>query len=321
MRTALLFSVLIPLALLATPAFAAGDATSRAKERFAAGAQAYREARYKDAIDLFLEANKLDPHAELIFNVGQAYEKLGDVPNALRSYREYLRLQPGAQDRPTVEASIRNLEARLREKGVQQVSVFSTPAGAAVFLDQKDVGATPWTGEISPGRHVVVLKASGFPDTAKEFILTADRAMDLDVTLGVSGSSAVPIGPGDGPKDKPPVEPPPPDEPRHVRPWTWAVLGVGVGSLGAALGLEVARKSAENAARADNTQVGFSDKYDQMTTRQTAARVMVGVGAGLVVVGGVLLVVDLRKPSAPSQQKVGFGCFQGACGALASGSF
>ena len=43
-------------------------------------AQAYREARYKDAIDLFLQANRLDPHPELIYNVGQAYEKLGDVP-------------------------------------------------------------------------------------------------------------------------------------------------------------------------------------------------------------------------------------------------
>jgi len=41
----------------------------------------------------------------------QAWEKSGDVPNALRSYREYLRLLPGASDRATVEASIKNLEA------------------------------------------------------------------------------------------------------------------------------------------------------------------------------------------------------------------
>src|SRR5579863_9763424 len=126
MRTALLLSFLLPIVLTAASARATDpDTELQAKQRFASGAQAYREARYRDAIDLFLQANKLDPHAELIFNVGQAYEKLGDVPSALRSYREYLRLSPGATDRATVEASIRNLETRLRDKGVQQVSVFS----------------------------------------------------------------------------------------------------------------------------------------------------------------------------------------------------
>ena len=172
MRTFPLLSLVAFIALAPAAAQADSDVVARAKERFAAGAQAYREARYKDAIDLFLQANKIEPHPELVFNVGQAYEKLADVPNALRSYREYLRLSPGAHDRATVEASIRNLEARLREKGVQQVSVFSSPAGASVLLDQRRVGDTPWTGEIAPGRHVVMLRATGFPDTAKEFLLT-----------------------------------------------------------------------------------------------------------------------------------------------------
>src|SRR5580693_4387830 len=138
MRKAFLLSVLLPLALAAASASAADpDTELQAKQRFAAGAQAYREARYKDAIDLFLQANKLDAHPELIFNVGQAYEKLADVPDALRCYREYLRLAPAASDRATVEASIRNLEARLRDKGVQQVSVFSSPIGATLVLDQR----------------------------------------------------------------------------------------------------------------------------------------------------------------------------------------
>src|SRR5262245_57390238 len=110
MRTALLLPLLVPLLLLPASAQAEPENVTRAKQRFAAGAQAYREARYKDAIDLFLEANKLDPHPELIFNVGQAWEKSGDVSNALRNYREYLRLLPGATDRATVETSIRNLE-------------------------------------------------------------------------------------------------------------------------------------------------------------------------------------------------------------------
>ena len=78
MRTVLLPFLLVPLLLLPAPARADGDASAQAKQRFTMGAQAYREARYKDAIQLFLEANRLDPHADLVFNVGQAYEKIGD---------------------------------------------------------------------------------------------------------------------------------------------------------------------------------------------------------------------------------------------------
>src|SRR5580704_3012389 len=112
MRRALILSLVVPLLLASPAARADGEVTAQAKQHFTAAVQAYREARYKDAIDLFRKANALDPHADLVFNVGQAYEKLGDVANALRSYREYLRLDPAVRDRPAVETSIRNLEAR-----------------------------------------------------------------------------------------------------------------------------------------------------------------------------------------------------------------
>jgi len=323
MRRLSFFTLVVPLLLHALPAQAGSDAVDQAKQRFAAGAQAYREARYKDAIDLFLQANGLDPHPDLIYNIGQAYEKLGDVGAALRSYREYLRLQPGAADRATIETGIKNLETRLRERGVQQVSIFSTPEGATLILDQKAVGQTPWTGEIAPGRHLAVLRATGFPDVAKEFVLLGDRSMDLDVALSLAAAGTAAVVLAGAPPVAPPA--PPPDVPvepkRHVAPWTWATLGVGVVGLGAALGLELARQSAQSSAEGDPTQVGYHSSYSTMTTDQTAARALVGVGAALVVTGGVLLAVDLRSGAGAPPPRAGLGCFLGACGAVASGRF
>jgi tetratricopeptide (TPR) repeat protein len=327
MRLAFLVALTASLALAPMSARAADEPNvAAAKKTFAAGAQAYREARYKEAIELFLSANRLDPHPELIFNVGQAYEKLGDVPNALRSYRDYLRLSPGATDRVTVEASIKNLEARLREKGVQQITIFSTPAGATLELDRKSVGQTPWTGEIAPGRHVVILKATGFADTAKEFVLIGDRAMDLDIALSNApigaGATALPAAPSRAPA---PAARPAPDAPKPggmpVKPWTFTALGVGVAGLGAAIGLEVARKGAENGARADRTQVGYAEKYSTMVGYQTAARVLVGVGAAFTAIGGVLLFVDLRANARDPDRKAAVGCFGPGCGVFAAGSF
>jgi tetratricopeptide (TPR) repeat protein len=320
MRKVFLPLLVIPLLLGAAPARADDASVAQAKQSFTQGAQAYREARYKDAIDLFLRANQLDPHPELIFNVGQAYEKLGDVPAALRSYREYLRLSPGVADRATVEASIKNLEARLRERGVQQVSIFSTPSGATLLLDQKVAGQTPWTGEIAPGRHLAVLRSQGFPDTAKEFVLLSDHAMDLDIALAAGAQPATPAAAQPDPKGPPPAPPAAPPKKRGVAPWTIATLTVGLAGLAGALGAEIARESAESAAKSDLTQVGFKNSYDAMVTRQTAARVLVGVGAGLTAVGTVLLVVDLRSGSS-APPRAGLGCVDGACGAFVSGRF
>ena len=333
-----LSALLVALTLTATAPVLA-DNVSDAQAKFKAGATAYREARYKDAIDLFLQANRLDPHPELVFNVGQAYEKSGDVANGLRAYRDYLRLAPNADDRATVLASIKNLEQRLREKGVQQVSVFSNPSGARVFLDGVETGATPSTFETKPGRHVVVLKASGYPDTSKEFLLADDRSMDIDLTLSATpaaSATTTAVGPTASATTTAPVPtitatPPKPDAPTGiaaVRPWTWAAFGVGVLGFGTAVGLEAARAGSESAAAAEPTQVGFKEKYDAMVSNQTGARIMAGIGAVGLAAGAVLLVVDLRSKSAPPSPSskaavsipvLGLGCGPAACGLFAAG--
>lgn len=320
-------STLILAAILCTaPALA--DNVADAQVKFKAAATAYREARYKDAIDLFLQANKLDPHPELVFNVGQAYEKLGDVPSALREYREYLRLAPNADDRATVEKSIQTLQQRLREKGIQQVTVLSDPAGARVFLDGAEIGSTPTTFETRPGHHMIVLKSPGRPDTTKDVLLPEDRALDVDITLppvaglAPTAPSAAPSSSASATAPLPTatVESPPPSPGiAAVKPWTWGAFGVGLIGFGAAVGLEAARASAEAAAKDDPTQIGFKNSYDTMLSNQTAARVMVGVGAAGLVAGGALLFFDLRqKPTSP---KVGVACSTFGCTMSTVGRF
>ena len=70
-------------------------------------------------------------------------------------------------------------------------------------------------------------------------------------------------------------------------------LGVGVASLAGALGFELARASAEDAARDAPDQVAAVEHADTMTDYRTAARVFVGIGAGTMLAGGVLLALDL----------------------------
>jgi tetratricopeptide (TPR) repeat protein len=343
-RLVLLFAlcaVFSTLAATSTTTAEAQPANAKARTLFEKGSQAYREARYEQAIDLFRQAYELDPHPELVYNVGQAYEKLGDVSNALRSFREYLRQAPSASDKTSVEDRIKNLERRLSERGVQQVSVYSAPSGARVVLDGKQVGKTPWTGEIQPGRHTAVLKLAGYTDVTKEFLLTSTRAVDVEVTFSVPAASPAAAAPattvGEPVKTSPvPAEPPPETEKkRSVAPWTWAALGVGVAALGGALAFELSRKSAEDDARDAPSQIEHQEHYATMEDRQGTARLLLGVGAVATVAGGVLLYFDLkggkseqtgspaRLPSttARGSLRVGVGCSAARCGALATGSF
>lgn len=321
-RLQLAFACLLCVSLFAASALGENAA---ARKAFESGAQAYREGRYQDAVQFFLQAYEEDRKPALIYNAAQAYEKAGDTPNALRSYRRFLRLAPDADDRPTVELRVKNLEARLREQGVQQVSVFSTPEGASVELDGKPAGKTPWSAEISPGRHVIVLRYEGLPDVTKEFMLAADRSLELDVALGKG--SATPARAAEPPAPSaPPARGPEPagdQASRRVGPVTWAAFGVGVVGLGAGLGFELMRASADQDARDAATQVEHREHYDTMKNRQTTARILTAVGGVGVAAGGVLLYLDLtRKPAKTAHRpRVEVACGRSNCGLSAKGSF
>ena len=315
----------------------APDPTSEAgkkaegKARYERGAEAYSAGRFKDAIDLFLQADALAPSAALSFNIARAYEKIGDDASTLQWYRDFRRRAPDAKNGPEVDERIRGLEGVLAKKGVQQLTVFSRPLGATVIVDDQPVGVTPYTGQLPPGTHKIVLSLRGYLDSEQKVELAADRARDLDVPLvpGKQGAgespastSAAPAQPA-GPAQ---AETPPPGKPSSSAKfgiWPWVGLGAGAAVLGGSLGFELARRSAEKDAEKDATQIGYKEKFDREKSRQTTARVLAAVGGALVVTGGTLLVIRLtsRDESGESAPRVGFGCLPGACAVDLKGQF
>jgi tetratricopeptide (TPR) repeat protein len=88
----------------------------RATELFNRSDDAYRNGRFKEAVDLLKEAYRLAPDPVLLYNLARAYEGLGDMPNAVESYSGYLRAAPTASDRASVERRIAALRAAIEEK-------------------------------------------------------------------------------------------------------------------------------------------------------------------------------------------------------------
>jgi tetratricopeptide (TPR) repeat protein len=328
----------ISLLLLPTVARAAdapapeGDAAlsdarrADAKAKYEQGAAAYAAGRFKDAVDLFLEADALAPSAPLSFNIARAYEKLGDDSGALRWYRDYLRRSPDAANAKDVQGAVEKLEDRLAKKGVQQLSVMSTPSGATVAVDGRPVGVTPWTGDLLPGRHRLELSLRGYQDQATDVDLAAHRSRDVSVALVASTAApgAAPVAAPATPAPAGPAAPPPTSQEATSSGygiWPWVTLGAGGAALAGALTFELLRRGSESDAEQEKTQIGYKEALDRMEGQQTTARILAGVGGALVVTGGVLLVLDLGSSKRENAARLGIVPTVGGAFAVAGGTY
>ena len=311
------------------PADSAAESESRradAKVRYEQGAAAYSAGRFKDAVDLFLEADRLAPSAPLSFNIARAYEKLGDDSGALRWYRDYLRRAPDAANAKEVRAAVDNLEDRLSRKGVQQLTIMSAPPGATVNVDGRPVGVTPWTGDLLPGRHRVDLSLRGYQDQSSEVDLAAHRSQDVSLTLVQSSESSgaqaspTPVAAAAAPATSTPSDQPGEQGGSGFGIWPWVTLGAGGAALGGALVFELLRSGTEDDAKSEKTQIGYQEKLDKMESQKTTARILAGVGGALVVTGGVLLVLDLGSDKTQSA-RLTIAPTQGGAFAMASGTY
>ena len=259
----------------------ADERRSLAKAKYEEGVEAYRGARYADAVRLFLEADATLPSAALSYNIARAYEKLADDAQTLRWYRNYLRLSPQAANAAEVQGFVRGLSLALAKQGIQQLTVLTTPPGATVAIDGKPLGVTPLTVELRPGRHGVLLSRRGFTDFNGQFDLPSATPMDLNITLQAAAKveSTAAAHPETG---------------RRFGIAPYLTLGAAALCLGSAGIFELSRRSAQDDAANEQVQLDYERDIDAMNSRQTSARVLLGVGGVLAVAGTTLLVFNKR---------------------------
>jgi tetratricopeptide (TPR) repeat protein len=289
--------------------------SQQARVRFDQGLSAYQEGRYRAAVEHFKEADRLAPSARLSFNIALAYERMSDAPNALAAYRDYLRRATAAENSAATSVRIAELELELQRMGVQQVSVITTPPGATVSIDEVPRGVSPWTGELPPGQHRLMLQAAGYKDSKQVFELPSRHAVDLLYDLERIPAAPLPAAsmarPAEAPAPAMEVEP-------RISWWTWTAFGGSAALLLGAGALELSRRGLEaDVKQPDLNQFDTVTTHEEMSGRTTAARVVLGTGVLVGALGGLSLYWDLRrKPAAPA---VGFSCGGDECSAVARG--
>src|SRR5438105_2670 len=90
-------------------------ADQRARELFVKGDAAYAEARYEDALAAFQDAYELSGRPQLLFNIANALERLGRLPEAVDALEKYL-ASGKVKDQAVVQARLTNLKKRVDEQ-------------------------------------------------------------------------------------------------------------------------------------------------------------------------------------------------------------
>ena len=168
--------------LLALPCPAADDVTE-ARTRFDQGSKLYRAGKYRDAIVQFEAAYRVKPHGAIHYNVAQCWEKLEQWPEALQGYQAYLREVADARDRAAVRATMGRIERRLAAAGVQALLVYTDPPGAAVRIDGKPRGRTPYHLTLAPGIYRVSISLDGYAPDEQEVEMNMAGTRLVDVVL------------------------------------------------------------------------------------------------------------------------------------------
>jgi PEGA domain-containing protein len=286
------FAAALAIFALLVSAPVRADDVAEAKARFKKGAELYRAGKWRDAIAEFEAAYRLKPAGAIHFNVAQCRERLSEWPGALRAYHDYLREVPDAKDRAAVRASIGRIETRLAAAGVQALLVYSDPPGAAVSLDGRARGTTPFHIVLPPGTYALSLSLDGYEPVKEDVALPAAASRAVDVVLRPAAASpsppvaaapasppsrAAPPAPAAGaqPPDlraKPPAPSPlatsapapKPAEKRRV--YTWIAAGTAVAAVAAGGWFGWSARKDENAIHSSAPPAGATP--DQLTAYQ-----------------------------------------------------
>jgi outer membrane receptor for ferrienterochelin and colicins len=173
-----LFGVLLTSIVPTHQGFADGNA-DEAELQFQLGIESYQAAQYRDALEHFLASHRLVPNRNVVFNIADAFERLGKYAEAYRYYVDALDGEQRPARRALIDDALQRLGARV---GV--IDVQTDPPGATVYVNRKDlgsVGVSPRPLAMAPGQYQILVELDGYHPAQT-------TAMDLSIGQKISAT-------------------------------------------------------------------------------------------------------------------------------------
>lgn len=260
--------VLPPRLALAAPT--GPDADRSAARHFADGQKAFAAGDFAHAGDEFEAAYRDKPHHAPLWNAARSWQRAGEEIRAANVYARYLReAPPDAPDRDQATIALRALTTKLGRIEAHAAGVDK------LKLDGKLVEAP--VVYVAPGEHLADADDKG--TTVRKVVRVAAGEV---VSITLAPAPKVAPNPQEGPP-LPPAESRKPLPP--IVPIIGGVLTVAAGGLAIWSGLDTRDK--RDTFLDDKTS---QDNLDAAFASQTRTNVLIGTGAGLAVITGVIAV-------------------------------
>lgn len=317
MRAALTCMFLLAAGLV--PSVARGQVSTeisgmeKSKEYFERGIILYKAGDYKGALENFLTSYDLRPHPKLKYNIGLCYLKLGYTARALNEWQGFI-----SKEKYDIEPEIADSLSEIMATVVVTVGrlfVAVDVDGADVTVDGESFGESPLGRPVfvEPGKHVVTVTGPGGAVREKGVTLGVGETREIHVTLAEGTEKTEPEKAKKDKHEKKTVAAAAlswkkPERKKVIRGFFYLVLGLTVGTLGAAVGTGILAmekkddiKALDEACREDGcnqvdeeTYLAYrakrSDLYDEGKSFGDVSTSLFAAAGALAVTGIVLFV-------------------------------
>lgn len=233
--------------------------------KYREGELAFVQRDFKRSASAFMEAFAMSPHPNALSNASNAYERAGDLANAVTATSRILR------EFPTSELAVAAAQrvARFR-KQLTELDIVVPAGGSAIAVD--GVGTDYLHPFVVPGRHEVTAR---FATGEAKAVVDAKAGETARVTLQ---APAPIVAPHPGPVD---VAPKPAPAGNSGPPLHPAIFFAGLGAT-AVVGGVLTWSGLDTVLKRDQFDSALTQEaHDEGVAAQTRTNVLIGVTSGL----------------------------------------
>ena len=137
----------------------APPAAADPKVLYADGEKKFKAGDFAGALTSFQGAEAIKPAPQAERYIGLCHDNLGHYADAVTFYDKFLAAPPAKMVKETEEIKARVATIKAMPG---KVHIESTPSGASILVDGKQMGNAPADIELTPGKHIVKLELAGY---------------------------------------------------------------------------------------------------------------------------------------------------------------